>query len=304
MKKIWLVVPSAAALLIGVPGLASASRAPSATHHSYIAPAAGSTGHKLVLVHPAHPFETHPLQRNPVQTHRLPGHTKFSTVSSNNWSGFATYGDHFRFVRTTYTIPSLNCAISPDGSYDSQWVGLDGYTDGTVEQVGTYAQCSGGTPSYYGFYEMYPNPSVQLTGVSPGDSITATVFFNKSPKEWHLSLADNTTQNVFSQDFTCPAGNTCQNANAEVISEVPNGGPPTASLADYGTVGFTQVAITDTAGHHDNFLSKYWKNDKIYEVDLGNNDQMQVPGTLEGSESGTGGGYGNQAFIDTAVAPS
>lgn len=294
MKKTWLVLPSVAMLIIGVPGLASAGGTHSAKHHSYVSPAGASPVHKLVLTHPAHPFQTHPLRSG----------TKFNTVSSNNWSGFAVYGDHFRFVRATYTIPSLNCSISPDGSYDSQWVGLDGYSDKTVEQIGTYAQCSGGTPSYFGFYEMYPAPSVAFSGVSAGDSITVSVYYDRSTSHWTLKLYDNTIQAPLTESLSCPSGSKCWNASAEVISEVPNGGPPAASLADYGTVGFTQIGIADTSGHSDNVFSPYWKNDKVFEVDASSNHEMQEPSKLEGGRSGSGGGYGNQAFTDTAVNPN
>jgi len=293
-RRIWLATIGAAALTVAAPGLASAGGGPSVTHHSYVA-AHGSLRHTLPLAHPAHPFRTHPLQRG----------TKFNTVSSNNWAGFATYGDHFRFVSTTYTIPSINCGISPDGSFDSQWVGLDGYTSSTVEQVGTYAECSGGTASYFAFYEMFPAASVAFTGVSPGDSVTASVYFNGL--QYELTLVDNTNGPVgFSTSQACPSGSKCKNANAEIISEVPNGGPPTASLADYGIVGFTHIAITDTAAHHFNVFSPDWKNDKISEVNLSvpHGDLMQSPSKLEGTASGSGGGSGNQAFTVTAISSS
>jgi hypothetical protein len=268
-----------------------------------VSPAGRSSHHALAVVHPAHPFHTHPFQ-----AHSQQGATTFNTVSSNNWSGFATYGDHFRFVSATYSIPSLNCAVSPNGSFDSEWVGLDGYTTRTVEQVGTYAQCSSGTPStpsYFAFSEMYPNPPTSLSGVSPGDSITASVYYSGSSRTWNLTLRDNTDPQLFiNQTLSCPSGSTCSNANAEIISEVPNGGPPKASLADYGIVGFTQIGITDYSAHHFNVFSPYWKNDKIYEVNNANNDLMQAPSKLEGGASGSGGGYGNQAFTDTAIAPN
>jgi peptidase A4-like protein len=290
-KKVWLAITGAAALTVAVPGLASAAGGPSATHHSY-ASASGALRHTLPLAHPAHAFRTHPLQHG----------AKFNTVKSNNWAGFATYGDRFRFVSSTYTIPSINCGVSPDGSFDSQWVGLDGYTSSTVEQAGTYAVCSGGTPSYFAFYEMFPAPSVAFSDVSPGDSITASVYFNGS--KWRLSLVDNTTGAGFSVNQSCPSGSICRNRNAEIISEVPNGGPPNASLADYGIAGFTQIGITDTAAHRYNIFSPHWSNDKINEVNLANNDLMQAPSKLEGTASGTGGGWGNQAFTVTAVAPN
>ena len=294
-KRIWVAIIGAAPLIVAAPGLASAGGGHSAPHHSY-APTSGSLRHTLPLAHPEYVFRTHPLQRG----------MKFNTVKANNWSGFATYGDHFRFVSATYTIPSLNCSISPDPSFDSQWVGLDGYTSATVEQAGTYAFCSGGTPSYFAFYEMYPNVAVPFSGVNPGDSITTSVFFNGS--QWVLTLVDNTNSAAagFTVTQSCPSGSTCRNANAEVISEDPNGGPPQASLADYGIVGFTQIAITDTAAHHYNIFSPDWKNDKIseYNLSVSNGDLMQSPSKLEGAVSGSGGGPGNQAFTVTAIAPN
>jgi hypothetical protein len=290
-KKIWLAIISSAALIVAVPGLASAGGTPSGPHRSY-APSPSSSHHALPIAHPSRVFRTHPLV----------GGTRFSTIASNNWSGFAAFGDHFRFITVTYSIPSLNCAISPDGSFDSEWAGLDGFTTKTVEQIGTFAFCSGGTPSYFAFLEMAPSPAVSFMGVSPGDSVTASVFFSNST--WRLELVDNTTQGVITQTLPCPSGSTCRNASAEVISEVPNGGPPAASLADYGIVGFPQIGITDSAAHRFNFFSPDWSNDKIFEVNSSNGDLMQAPSKLEGSESGTGGGWGNQAFTDTAIAPN
>ena len=41
------------------------------------------------------------------------------------------------------------------------WVGLDGYSSTSVEQLGTDSDCVSGKPSYYAWYEMYPNPSVR-----------------------------------------------------------------------------------------------------------------------------------------------
>lgn len=298
MKKTWLAVISAAALIIGVPGLASAGGTHPGTRRSYVSPAAAAPGHQLVRTHPAHPFQTHPFQIRPLRKR-----TKFNTIGSSNWSGFAAYGDHFRRVSATYSIPSVNCTISPDGSFDSEWVGLDGYGDTTVEQVGTSAECSGGTASYFAFTEMYPRNPIYYTDVSAGDSITLVVYYSSSARNWDLSLTDNTTGATISQSSTCPPQNSCKNASADIISEVPDIGTTPAPLADYGTVGFTEIAITDASGRHYNLLSPYWKNAKIFEVDSSGNE-MQAPGTLEGSESGTGGGYANQAFTDTSLASS
>ena len=42
-------------------------------------------------------------------------------------------------------------------TYSSVWVGIDGYSSNTVEQIGTEQDVSAnGKTSYYAWYEMYP----------------------------------------------------------------------------------------------------------------------------------------------------
>ena len=40
--------------------------------------------------------------------------------------------------------------------YSSFWVGIDGYSSSSVEQLGTDSDCAGNTPDYYAWWEMYP----------------------------------------------------------------------------------------------------------------------------------------------------
>ena len=47
-----------------------------------------------------------------------------------------------------FTVPHLNPAKSPDNSWASHWVGLDGATNSTVEQVGIDTYVSGGVDYY------------------------------------------------------------------------------------------------------------------------------------------------------------
>jgi len=44
-----------------------------------------------------------------------------------------------------------------------------------VEQTGTDFDCVGKNPSYYAWYEFYPNPSFEISGltITPGDHMTA-----------------------------------------------------------------------------------------------------------------------------------
>jgi hypothetical protein len=219
----------------------------------------------------------------------------FGSVTSGNWAGYAAFGNHFRFVEADYSIPSVNCAASPDGSQAAVWAGLDGFGNSTVEQEGTFAECSGGSASYFAFWEMFPNPAVVFTNVSPGDAIHVSTYFASG--HWNLQLVDRTTGGGFQVSETC---STCKNVSAEVISEAPNGGPPSGLLADFGQAGFNHIGVTSSTGTRGNMLSTLWKEDSITEVSPATNATMQTVSVLEGPASGANGGYGNQAF--TALA--
>ena len=78
---------------------------------------------------------------------------------SENWSGYAvTSTKPFTFASTKFVQPAVSCVDSPKFVYTSNWVGLDGFNDQTVEQDGTSGHCNmySGLPNYYAWIEMYP----------------------------------------------------------------------------------------------------------------------------------------------------
>ena len=101
---------------------------------------------------------------------------RITNSTSTNWSGYAVTGSRFTSVSASWTEPTVKCSGT---AYSSFWVGLDGDTSNTVEQTGTDADCSGSTPQYYAWYEMYPKFPVNLRGtVRPGDHLSASVTTN------------------------------------------------------------------------------------------------------------------------------
>ena len=66
------------------------------------------------------------------------------------------------------------------------WVGIDGWTDGTVEQTGTLEWRFESTASYYTWGEMYPTNGIQTVGitVAPGDAVTAS---SRAPGKLHAN---------------------------------------------------------------------------------------------------------------------
>jgi hypothetical protein len=197
----------------------------------------------------------------------LGGRAHATDVESANWSGYADTDDTFNSVAASWTEPSVNCSSSNsdddllggllDGvlggpsSASSFWVGLDGYTSSSVEQLGTDSDCDSGTPSYYAWYEMYPNPSVDLPSsdaVSPGDHMTGWVESNSSGTSFLLEIKDTTAGWTYS---TTQTGSGYARSSAEVIAEAPSECDVVfcseLPLADFGTVDYSAAAVIDSS---------------------------------------------------------
>jgi len=229
----------------------------------------------------------------------LPHLTPFNAaLKSGNWSGYADVACAtcaIRYVATSFTVPSVNCAKSPDGSFAGIFAGLDGITSQTVEQIGVEAACSGGTASYDAFYEMFPNAPVAFSGISPGDAISMNVFFNAATNHWQLSLTDLTTGGNIATAQTCPSGSVCRNSSAEVIAEAPSSSTGAIlPLVDFGQVNHEAIAVTSRNGTHGAMTSNgLWTTDSITMVNSGGKILAQ-PGPV----------YAGQAFQDTWRAAS
>jgi len=138
---------------------------------------------------------------------------------SLNWSGYVVQSpSKFKDVSSTFVQPAVTCnGVSPEAT--SNWVGLDGYTNGTVEQTGTIANCKGAndkTPVYKAWYEMFPAGSVNVFTVKPGDLMSVAVRYKNG--KFHLKIADLTSGKSFKHSATC---NSCQRSSAEWIIERP-----------------------------------------------------------------------------------
>jgi hypothetical protein len=141
-----------------------------------------------------------------------------SAIESFNWSGYADVATAGAFtgVSGTWRQPATVC--SPEQRLTAFWVGLDGFDNETVEQLGTLAYCFEGVPYYFSWWEMFPGASVTVgSTVQPGDLISASV--QRSGTNYTLTLVDSTTPgNSFSTVQSCT---TCENDSAEWIAERP-----------------------------------------------------------------------------------
>jgi Peptidase A4 family len=203
----------------------------------------------------------------------MPGPPLPLLVHSSNWSGYAAVGSagQFTSVSAEWRVPSVNCALDPE-AYSAQWVGLDGFNDKTVEQLGTEADCYYGVPVYGAWFEMYPAyPTVAHISVRPGDLISASV--HGSDGSYHLVITDLTTGKSASRTGKC--GSSCERSSAEVISEAPSSDYGTLPLADFGSVQFSDVQVNSAS-----LLSPNWKTYEIVQRQDG--AILQQPSALNG----------------------
>jgi len=158
---------------------------------------------------------------------------KTTNSTSTNWSGYASTGSRFTSVSASWTEPTVICSGT---AYSSFWVGIDGDTSNSVEQTGTSADCSGSTPQYYAWYEMYPKyPSNLSNTVQPGDSISASVTTDGVGR-FTLTISDSTQHWNYS---TTQRLKSAALASAEVIAEAPSSRSGVLPLANFGSVTFS-----------------------------------------------------------------
>jgi hypothetical protein len=161
-----------------------------------------------------------------------------SNSNSTNWSGYAATGGSFTTVSSSWIQPASKCASDPN-SYAAFWVGLDGDGTPTVEQTGSDSDCSGTSPRYYAWYEMYPAAPVYYSNpVSPGDAMVASVV--KSGTSFVLKISDTTkgwTKSVTKTGLADRGG------SAEVITEAPSSGTGVLPLADFVKVNYAASDI-------------------------------------------------------------
>ena len=179
-----------------------------------------------------------------------------AVATSSNWAGYAvsTSAGAVTDVKGSWIEPKLQ-SPSAANTYSAFWVGIDGYSSSTVEQIGTDLDTNAsGKAVYYAWYEMYPSSPVDISmTINPGDQISGQVQYSGSNK-FTLTLTDVTTNKTFSTVQTLKSA---QMSSAEWIAEAPSSSKGVLPLANFGTVSFSAASatISGTTGPID---SKAW----------------------------------------------
>jgi|HubBroStandDraft_3_1064219.scaffolds.fasta_scaffold154529_1 hypothetical protein len=165
--------------------------------------------------------------------------------SSASWSGYvATSRLPLTYVTAAWMVPAVSC-VSTTLQAAAEWVGFDGWYDKTVEQGGTEAYCSGRTPQYSAWWEMYPtNQMAQLFPVRPGDSISASVTYRTGL--FTIAVRDLTSGRSSVLVERCASTVTCSRSSAEWIAEAPAYGGHRAGLAHWNGLRFSE-ALTSSS---------------------------------------------------------
>jgi Peptidase A4 family len=173
---------------------------------------------------------------------RIPGR-RFET--STNWSGYALTGSGFTLVRGTWSVPTARSSTC-SSTYSSSWVGIDGYSSGTVEQLGTEQDWTlSGGEGYYAWYEMYPKGALLISrNVRPGDTITASVQYVGNGA-FTLTMNSRRGTTPIISFSTTQQLRRAQRSSVEWIEEAPWSGG-TLPLANFTSVGFSSLFPTSS----------------------------------------------------------
>ncbi|MGO9560611.1 MAG: G1 family glutamic endopeptidase [Acidimicrobiales bacterium] len=144
------------------------------------------------------------------------------SATSPNWSGYVAEAHRpFTAVKGAWVQPALACSGSAGAA--AFWVGLDGFRDATVEQIGVKAICAAGGAIYRGWWQLWPGPVHFLSlayPVRPTDVMHASVTRSgsiftlslRSSAGWSYSTARRASADSSSAEWIAsdpPACRTC-----------------------------------------------------------------------------------------------
>lgn len=211
--------------------------------------------------------------------------TSASSAIINQAGAFVGYGtipltgstNTFRSVSATWTVPHVTCTYNLQSVYQGVALGkgngLDRSNPYGAEGAGIWAFCSsaGATPDYDTAFNAGGGLKVH-SAISPGDTITATVSYSATTKEYTFTVTDLNNLPYSISGYTYPCQGNCSNASAWVSLSADS-----QSLAGFGQANFVSIKITDSAGHVGGLKNPNWTTVRNqYYTSLGG----QLPGPI------------------------
>jgi len=218
------------------------------------------------------------------QTRAIEGLAQFQSTNRSGYADDNTRGNTYASVTASWTEPSASCTSTT--ALAAFWVGIDGFTSGSVEQDGTLIECFGGSAFYFTWWEMFPTNAIQVVGqtLRPGDHIAASVV--RSGSSYTLKVTDSSRSgDSFTTTQSC---STCVNTSAEWIAEAPSNSSGVLPLANFHS--WTASSATVKSGTTNGVISTF-PDDEITMVN-GSGQVKAQPGAL-----GSGGNSFTVTFV-------
>jgi hypothetical protein len=190
---------------------------------------------------------------------------------SNNWCGYVAaknltspVAHSVTAVAGSWVVPNISAPSTANlpNTYSSLWIGIDGYNNPTVEQIGTAHEWHNGKVTHYAWFEMYPNAAFEISNfpMAPGDVISAAIEYKGN--NIFLMTISNATRKVYASIptvYTTSKSATC--SCAEWVVEAPFM-KTILPLAHFSVIPFTNC-ITTIGGVTGSINNPNWKNDNI-----------------------------------------
>jgi hypothetical protein len=177
----------------------------------------------------------------------------------------------FRYITATWTVPADACA-DPAADGADQILSLGTQVDGI------FGFCSNDAVVFdAGYVDANRQDQVNFAA-NPGDSITASIFYNAATKQYTLKVSDQNSGAALNTTQPAPAAPT----GWADVGMSDNFGVNSGALGGFGQVNFTAVKVIDSTGQAGGLLNANWKTGKLVE----NEDQGgQAPGPIYSATS-------------------
>ena len=257
-----------------------------------------SLAHRMTELTPLGPTQPHsnPLDRVSGDIpHEFPTYSALNR--SSNWSGELDSGSGATF---TEVVGNWNVPVVQASGIDTAsgtWIGIDGAYASSLIQTGTAQNSGPAGTKYYAWVELLPGAagvignSSGLAPVSPGDTMHAVVS-ESTPGTWNIALDDLTQAWSFSQAFSYST----PGLSAEWIEEASTRGGNVTTLAHYGSVTFTNLAVAGT-GLSSAFIKPIYMDDQSGAI-------ISHPADLNTTTDSFSDFYGSPPPQVTSVSPN
>jgi hypothetical protein len=165
----------------------------------------------------------------------------------SHWSGYIVASDVqnrlpvVSSVSASWTVPEIK--PSENDTFSGVWVGIGGYGEDTLIQIGTEQEYVNGRVAYYAWYELLPDYLARIPNihVQAGDTVTASIsLINENMNTWSIEIADVTRNQRFKRTTVYNSSR----LSAEWVVERPKVNGTVSTLADFGNVTFTECKAT------------------------------------------------------------